>query len=373
VPFNVNQGQPIGYTTDTIEHLNYFAGGAPHGIGGPAQPTELKRALELPAQWTSLLIAGDDYAGARDGEADTPVAYFETSPVNPSNTLTVNFDAAARARRTAAPTGSLTTWDFGDGTHATGRTVSHTFSGPVYADVKLAVGRAGPGGCTARRCRSTARAARLRPRPPAARSRRRSGGRSGPPAAANPGEERGGGAMKRLLLVLAVSMAAISVAVSSSASGAPAVKTQKAAAILATAEHPVIDNDFLYRELYFSSTDFIFRVGGADGPPSNPSNVNNLPKNYNGANEYYSWWKSELTNPDDAHMGPMGRFATAKDHFEPCCSGTGNQTYPFQLNDATVTVPARRAGPVGPDHATTTARRRAPAWPTARRAAAPHR
>ena len=65
VPFNVNQVQPIGYTGDTIDHLNYFAGGAPHGPVGAAQPTEgLKRALELPAQWTSMLLAGDNYAGA---------------------------------------------------------------------------------------------------------------------------------------------------------------------------------------------------------------------------------------------------------------------------------------------------------------------
>src|SRR5439155_4650903 len=65
VPFNVNEGQPIGYTTDTIEHLNYFAGGAPHGLNGPAQPTqELPRTLELPAQWTSMLLAGDNYLGA---------------------------------------------------------------------------------------------------------------------------------------------------------------------------------------------------------------------------------------------------------------------------------------------------------------------
>src|SRR5262249_13688930 len=60
VPFTVNQNQPVGYSGDTIEHLNYFAGGAPHGPAGPAQPTEeLKRALELPAEWTSLLLAGD--------------------------------------------------------------------------------------------------------------------------------------------------------------------------------------------------------------------------------------------------------------------------------------------------------------------------
>ncbi len=58
VPFTVNENQPVGYLSDSIEHLNYFAGGAPHGRQ-PQQPTEeLKRALELPAQWTSMLLAG---------------------------------------------------------------------------------------------------------------------------------------------------------------------------------------------------------------------------------------------------------------------------------------------------------------------------
>ena len=33
-------------------------------------------------------------------------------------------------------------WDFGDGTHAVGQRVTHTYRGPVFADVKLAV-RAG--------------------------------------------------------------------------------------------------------------------------------------------------------------------------------------------------------------------------------------
>ena len=48
--------------------------------------------------------------------------------------------------------------------------------------------------------------------------------------------------------------------------------------------------------------------------------------------------RARPTSADD-HMGPMGKFVTAKDHFEPCCSSTGNQTYPWQLDDATVTIP----------------------------------
>ena len=139
VPFNVNEGQPIGFTTDTIEHLNYFAGGAPHGANGPGQPTEeLKRALELPAQWTSMLLAGDDSLGATP-HPKSPVAYFESDPVNPSSTTTVHFDAGFSRNDNGSKAGLKYYWDFGDGTHATGESVTHTYSSPIYADVKLAV------------------------------------------------------------------------------------------------------------------------------------------------------------------------------------------------------------------------------------------
>jgi hypothetical protein len=140
VPFNVNQNQPTGYSGDTIEHLNYFAGGAPHGPAGPAQPTEeLKRALELPAQWTSLLLADDHYLGSTK-QPDSPVAYFETSPANPTGTRTVSFDAGFSRDRSGKTANLKYFWDFGDGTTATGRTVTHTFSSATWADVKLTVG-----------------------------------------------------------------------------------------------------------------------------------------------------------------------------------------------------------------------------------------
>jgi hypothetical protein len=139
VPFNVNENQPVGYLSDTIEHLNYFTGGAPHGLQ-PDQPTvELKRALELPAQWTSMLLAGDDYLGA-ESHPTGPVAYFETTPAQPDSTLTVTFDAGFSRTSTGTSTGLKYFWDFGDGTTATGRRVTHTFSGSSWADVKLAVG-----------------------------------------------------------------------------------------------------------------------------------------------------------------------------------------------------------------------------------------
>ena len=145
VPFTVNENQPVGYLSDSIEHLNYFAGGAPHGRQ-PQQPTEeLKRALELPAQWTSMLLAGDDYLGATT-RPDNPVAYFETTPARPDTTLTVTFDAGFSRDSRGSTNGLTYYWDFGDGTHAVGQRVTHTYRTAVHADVKLAVRKGGSWG-----------------------------------------------------------------------------------------------------------------------------------------------------------------------------------------------------------------------------------
>ena len=139
VPFYVNENQPQGFLSDTIEHLNYFAAGAPHGLL-PQQPTEeLKRALELPAEWTSLLLSGDGALGATT--QPSAVAYFETSPVKPDTTRTVTFDAGFSRDGSGSTSGLKYFWDFGDGTtmSTTSPTVTHTYSSPVYADVKLVV------------------------------------------------------------------------------------------------------------------------------------------------------------------------------------------------------------------------------------------
>jgi len=139
VPFNVNQGQPIGFTGDTIEHLNFFASGAPHGLDGEASPTEeLLRALELPSQYTAMLASGSDYLGTAPAPTGT-IAYFETNPVKPTSTLTVNFDAGFARTSDGGKANLQYYWDFGDGTHGTGETVSHTYSAPQWADVKLVV------------------------------------------------------------------------------------------------------------------------------------------------------------------------------------------------------------------------------------------
>ena len=137
--FHVNQGQPVGFTGDTIEHLNFFASGAPHGLGGEEVPTEeLLRALELPATYTSLLVSGDDYLGTA-AQPDGTLAYFETDPVNATSTLTVKFDGSFARAQNGGDEGLKYYWDFGDGTHGTGRTTTHTYSSAMWADVKLVV------------------------------------------------------------------------------------------------------------------------------------------------------------------------------------------------------------------------------------------
>src|SRR3954451_17552114 len=141
VPFRVNEGQPVGLTGDSVEHLNMWASGAPHGVDDESQPTEeLIRALELPATYTALLVSNSKYLGAVDAPKGN-IAYFETSPVNPTDTKTVSFDASF-ARAADGTTNGLTYyWDFGDGTHATGMTVSHTYAAAQWADVKLVVAK----------------------------------------------------------------------------------------------------------------------------------------------------------------------------------------------------------------------------------------
>ena len=92
----------------------------------------------MPAQWTSGLLAGGDYLGATP-RPNRPVAYFETTPARPDNTLTVTFDAGFSRDARGSTQGLKYYWDFGDGTHAVGQRVTHTYAGPVHADVKLAV------------------------------------------------------------------------------------------------------------------------------------------------------------------------------------------------------------------------------------------
>jgi len=137
-------GQYALYDTndDTVAHLNYYASGTTHGPDGVESPSEgLKRALELPATWTSYVIAKDAYGGS-ESKSDNPVAYFETDPAKPFLTSAVGFDASFSRTADGKADGLKYYWDFGDGTTlaTTDPKVNHEFSAtPGWHDVRLAV------------------------------------------------------------------------------------------------------------------------------------------------------------------------------------------------------------------------------------------
>jgi hypothetical protein len=133
-------GLANGFTGDTLDHLNYWASGNVHGLGGIDTPSEeLMRALELPSTWTADLLAADAGAGAT-ARPSGPIAYFETTTAHPARTLTVDFDASFSRSSSGDTNGLQYVWDFGDGTTATGGpTISHTYARGMFADVKLLV------------------------------------------------------------------------------------------------------------------------------------------------------------------------------------------------------------------------------------------
>jgi len=137
---------------------------------------------------------------------------------------------------------------------------------------------------------------------------------------------------QRLVLVVATAIAA-SLASTTNATPASGIP-------FADAAHPVVDANWIYAENWFDSTNFIYKVAGSDGclpsattcgtgTQTDPSN--NLPENYNGAQEFYSWWKGLGTTSTPQPNGQLGSFITARDHLFP--------TRTWQLNDAELTIP----------------------------------
>jgi hypothetical protein len=128
--------QYAGYDTprDTIQHLNLMTSGT---LGGSSGSNELKDAFELPATWTTYLVMRSAYGGVAKPPSG-PIAYFETTPVEPKKAdKIITFDAKFSAD--TAHRGLQYYWSFGDGTSATGAVVKHTYSKPMYADVQLVV------------------------------------------------------------------------------------------------------------------------------------------------------------------------------------------------------------------------------------------
>ena len=105
--------------------------------------------------------------------------------------------------------------------------------------------------------------------------------------------------------------------------------------------HPVVDAKWIYANNWYDAVNFIYKVAGSDGclpmatncstGGGTPGDSNNLPPNYNGAQEFYSWWKGLGTTSTPQPNGELGRFITARDHLF--------NTRSWQLDDAELTIP----------------------------------
>jgi hypothetical protein len=133
-------------------------------------------------------------------------------------------------------------------------------------------------------------------------------------------------------MVLAVVAIPAALAASTTSAAGPNPPTNPA--------HPVVDASWIYAQNWYDSTNFIYKVAGSDGclPMATTCGTgtqtdpgNNLPENYNGAQEFYSWWKGLGTSSTPQPNGKLGKFVTARDHLFP--------TRTWQLDDAELTIP----------------------------------
>jgi hypothetical protein len=134
-------------------------------------------------------------------------------------------------------------------------------------------------------------------------------------------------------LLVAVTAAAAALVATTTATSADAIPFSNPA-------HPVIDANWIYDHNFFESNQFIYKVAGSDGclPTATtcpgggtPGDSNNLPENYNGAQEFYDWWKGVGTTHTPQPNGKLGLWITARDHLFP--------TRSWQGNDAELTIP----------------------------------
>src|SRR3954447_20474972 len=133
------------------------------------------------------------------------------------------------------------------------------------------------------------------------------------------------------LTAVAIPAALIASTAASSADGIP----------VSNPAHPVVDANWIYDHDWFDATNFIYKVAGSDGclPTAlncstgggTPGDANNLPQNYNGAQEFYAWWKGVGTTHTPQPNGVLGKWITARDHLF--------NTRSWQLNDAELTIP----------------------------------
>ena len=145
-------------------------------------------------------------------------------------------------------------------------------------------------------------------------------------------------------LVAAAGLAALApiiFAVSGVAEAGPDAPTPQAA--------PVIDRDYLYGRLFDMSYNDVYRVSGADGPPTDPGSPWNVPATVNGWQEFFQHWKQQLT--DKKAMTELARFATVSDHYfrrmpeqRTNPNYTFDTSYRWDSDDAEVRSEERRVG-----------------------------
>ncbi len=133
-------------------------------------------------------------------------------------------------------------------------------------------------------------------------------------------------------LLVAVTAAAAALVATTTATSADAIPFSNPA-------HPVIDTNWIYDHNWYESNTFIYKVAGSDGclpgattcAVGTPGDSNNLPPNYNGAQEFYDWWTGVGTTHTPQPNGKLGLWITARDHLFP--------TRTWQGNDAELTIP----------------------------------
>ena len=128
-------------------------------------------------------------------------------------------------------------------------------------------------------------------------------------------------ALRPRWLVLATATAAAATAVVVTSSGT----AQTPAPPVSNPAHPVVDANWIYANDWYNATHFIYKRAGSDGclpgaascPIGAPGDVNNLPMNYNGTQEFNKWWGDLGTTSTPQPMGELGKFMSKRDNIYP--------------------------------------------------------
>src|SRR4051812_28953000 len=141
---------------------------------------------------------------------------------------------------------------------------------------------------------------------------------------------------KWLVVIACAAVLAPAVVLVSGVAATDAVATSQAT--------PLVDRDYIYGQLFDMSYNDVYRVSGADGPPTDSGSPWNQPATVNGWQEFFQQWKTQLT--DKTVMTPMAKYATLQDHyFHRLPEQRTNPNYSFDPNyrwdsdDAELTLP----------------------------------